>query len=127
MVIGTGIFLAQFNFNPSVLQNSSFSPTASNDGAASHAALTESIIPLPPGIIPLSPSEAFDAQTLSDKINGKAELYLSAGFVSLRSQRFKDKNGLDFWVEVYVYDMDKGQNAFRSSVPSGGKGQLHWS
>ena len=112
MVIATGIFLAQFNFNPSVLQNSSFSPTASNDGASSNAALTESIIPLPPGIIPLSPPETFDPRTLSDKINGKAELYLSAGFVSLSSQRFKDKNGSDFWVEAYVYDMDKGQNAF---------------
>jgi hypothetical protein len=112
MVIGTGIFLAQFNYNPSVLQNSSFSPTASNDGAASHAALTESIIPFPPGIIPLSPPETFDAQTLSDKINGKAELYLSAGFVSLNSQRFKDNKGSGFWVEAYVYDMDKGQNAF---------------
>jgi len=112
MVIGTGIFLAQFNYNPSVLQNSSFSPTASSDGASSHAALTESIIPLPPGIIPLSPPESFDPRTLSDKINGKAELYLSAGFVSLSSQRFKDKNGSDFWVEAYVYDMDKGQNAF---------------
>jgi len=86
MVIGTGIFLAQFNYNPSVLQNNSFSPTASHGGASSHAALTESIIPLPPGLVPLSPPEAFDAQTLSDKINGKAELYLSADFINLNSQ-----------------------------------------
>jgi hypothetical protein len=67
---------------------------------------------LPPGVVPLSAPESFDAQSLSDKINGKAELYLSAGFVSLNTQRFKDDKGSDFWVEAYIYDMDQGQNAF---------------
>jgi hypothetical protein len=112
LVIATGIYLAQFNFNPSVLQNSAFSPTESNSGTPSPAAPAESLIPLPPGVVPLSAPESFDAQSLSDKINGKAELYLSAGFVSLNTQRFKDDKGSDFWVEAYIYDMDQGQNAF---------------
>jgi hypothetical protein len=63
-------------------------------------------------MVPLTSPEKFDAQSLSDKINGKAELYLSAGFVSLASQRFKDKDGTDLWIEAYVYDMGTGQNAF---------------
>ena len=112
MIIGTGVFLAQFNYSPSVLKSNSFTPSTANGEDSSLSALTESIIPLPPGLEPLSPPESFNAQTLSDKINGKAELYLSAGFVSLNSQRFKGNNGSDFWVEAYVYDMDKGQNAF---------------
>lgn len=111
-VIGTGIFLAQFNYNPSVLQSNSFAPSTANGGDSSPSALAETIIPLPSGLVPLSPSEAFDPQNLSDKINGKAELYLSAGFVHLNSQRFKDSDGSGLWVEAYVYDMGNGQNAF---------------
>ena len=112
MVIASGIFLAQFNFNPSVLQNSSFSFTEPDNGKTALALSAESIIPLPPGLVPLSPPESFDPQNLSDKINGKAELYLSAGFVSLNSQRFKPDQSSDFWIEAYIYDMDQGQNAF---------------
>ena len=62
--------------------------------------------------MPLTPAETFDAQNLSDKINGKAELYLSAGFVGLNSQRFKDKKDAGLWFEAYLYDMGSGQNAF---------------
>ena len=63
-------------------------------------------------MVPLSLPESFDTQNLSDKINGKAELYLSAGFVKLNSQRFKDKKGSNLWIEAYIYDMGNGQNAF---------------
>ncbi|MGB5747559.1 MAG: DUF6599 family protein [Desulfobacterales bacterium] len=112
LVIGTGIFLAQFNYNPSILQEDLFSPPTATDKDSSLTTLTESIIPLPPGMVPLTLAESFDAQNLSDKINGKAELYLSAGFISLNSQRYKDKKGSNLWVEAYIYDMDNGQNAF---------------
>ena len=112
MIIGTGIYLAQFNYNPSILQSSSFLPSTDSDGESGLASSKDAIIALPQGLLPLSPPESFDAQNLSDKINGKAELYLAAGFISLNSQRFKDNSGSDFWVEAYVYDMGKGQNAF---------------
>jgi len=108
IVTGSGIFLAQFQFNPSVLRGDVF---LAADGASVSAA-TRSIIPLPPGMLTLTSPEKFDAQSLSDKINGKAELYLAAGFVSLASQRFKDKDGTDLWIEAYVYDMGTGQHAF---------------
>ena len=112
LVIGTGIFLAQFNYNPAVLQKDLFLPPTAKDTDPSLTTLTESIIPLPPGLVPLTLPESFDAQNLSDKINGKAELYLSAGFNSLNSQRYKDIEGSDLWIEAYIYDMDNGQNAF---------------
>jgi len=112
VVTGTGIFWAQFNYNPAVLQTDLFlSPTTKYQNA-SQTALTKSIIPLPPGMVPLTLPESFDAQNLSDKINGKAELYLSAGFVGLNSQRFKDKKAASLWIEAYLYDMGNGQNAF---------------
>ena len=111
-VTASGIFWAQFNYNPAVLQTGSFLSRTANDRSASQTALTKSIIPLPPGTVPLTLPETFDAQDLSDKINGKAELYLSAGFVGLRSQRFKDKEDASLWMEAYLYDMGNGQNAF---------------
>jgi hypothetical protein len=54
----------------------------------------------------------FEAGNLSDKINGKAELYLSAGFSGLVSQRFRDEAAPDLWIEAFVYDMGSGRNAF---------------
>jgi hypothetical protein len=63
-------------------------------------------------MVPLTAPETFNAQNLSDKINGKAELYLSAGFVGLNSQRFKEKTDAGLWMEAYLYDMGNGQNAF---------------
>ena len=112
LVIAAGIFRAQFNFNPSVLQNSSFSLTETSSSGTSASPTAASIIPLPAVLVPLSPPESFDPQSLSDKINGKAELYLSAGFVSLNAQRFKLVKEADIWIEAYVYDMNQGQNAF---------------
>ena len=112
VVTGTGIFWAQFNYNPAVLQTDLFLSPTTKDQNASQTALTKSIIPLPPGMVPLTLPESFDAQNLSDKINGKAELYLSAGFVGLNSQRFKDKKDASLWIEAYLYDMGNGQNAF---------------
>ena len=112
VIIGFGIFWAQFNHNPSILQKELFlqPPAKQNDSAPT--AITGAIISSPPGLVPFTAPESFDAQNLSDKINGKAELYLSAGFVSLSSQRFKDENDPSLWIEAFVYDMDNGENAF---------------
>jgi len=65
-----------------------------------------------PGVTPLSSPEAFGPSTLSDKINGKADLYLNAGFVGLVTQRFALEGPGDPWVEVFAYDMGKAQNAY---------------
>jgi hypothetical protein len=110
--ISGGVFLAQFNYNPAVKQMATVLAAADKRPVAAPASAEKSLISTPPGQSPLSPPEIFDAATLSDKINGKAELYLSAGFVRLSSQRFKDPNAGDLWMEVFVYDMGSPQNAF---------------
>jgi hypothetical protein len=67
---------------------------------------------LPPELVIMSPPESFDAATLSDKINGKADLYLSAGFQHLDCQRFHLADDPDAWLETFLYDMGEARNAF---------------
>lgn len=61
---------------------------------------------------PLGAPEQFGAETLSEKINGKAELYLSSGFVSLQCQRFAKGEGGRAWLEIFVYEMGDSSGAF---------------
>jgi hypothetical protein len=67
---------------------------------------------LPQHLAPLTPMETFGPETLSEKIDGKAELYLSAGFLSLRCQRFAEADNADRWLEIFVYDMGTMRNAY---------------
>lgn len=110
--ISGGVFWTQFSFNPAVQQMSSALPAGGTSAAAPPTADEKPLISLPPGQSPLSPLEIFDAATLSDKINGKAELYLSAGFIRLHTQRFTNEAAGDAWMEAFVYDMQSAQNAF---------------
>lgn len=61
---------------------------------------------------PVSVKQVYLPQTLSDKINGKAELYLSAGFRQLITQRYELKADPSLWLEVFSYDMNNGENGF---------------
>ena len=63
------------------------------------------------GLVPLTPAERFDAGSLSDKIDGKAELYLAAGFKALETRRFALSADPAAWLERYVYDMGGYRNA----------------
>ena len=112
LVIGMGIFLIQYRINPAVLQPGSILPPAQNASTSLPPTPVEPILQLPPGWVAFTPSETFDSQNLSDKIDGKAELYLSAGFNRLNSQRLKGEQTDGIWFEVFVYDMGTGQNAF---------------
>jgi hypothetical protein len=66
----------------------------------------------PAGLRTMSAAEVFSPATLSDKIDGKAELYLSAGFVAMRCQRVELAAAPDAWFEAFIYDMGKPENAF---------------
>lgn len=112
IVIGVGIFITQFHFNPGILQKDALLPKPNKDKPSSQLSPNASFVPLPEGIQPLTSTEMFDPRNLSDKINGKAELYLSAGFTRLISQRFRDERATDLWMEAFVYDMGNSQNAF---------------
>ncbi len=114
-VISGGVFWVQFSYYPAVQPVSSALPagdTGDTSVTAPPASAEKPLISSASGQSPLTPLETFDAATLSDKINGKAELYLSAGFIRLHSQRFKGETAEDVWMEVFVYDMQSAQNAF---------------
>ena len=88
--------------------------------------MLEKFSPLPQGLKPLTAPETFKADTLSDKIDGKAELYLSAGFNRLFSQRFRDEKASDLWIEAFVYDMGNGKTHLRYSAPNAGRMLNRW-
>ena len=112
VLIATGIVISQTRINPAILQKDALLPATSMTRQSPPPASIEAFIPLPPNLKPLTALETFDAAALSDKINGKAELYLSAGFSGLISQRYRDNDTSDLWIEAFVYDMGSGQNAF---------------
>lgn len=102
--IAAGIFSAQFRDNPVNRVPNASSPTPSQSLSA--------IISVPDTLIPLTSSEEFDPASLSDKIDGKAELYLSAGFRQLRCQRFSEKGNPGSWLEAFIYEMQTPSGAF---------------
>jgi len=70
------------------------------------------VAPLPAGLVVKTAPERFDRQTLSDKIDGRADYYLPSGFIALTCQRFALAGDPGAWLEMYVYDMGADDNAF---------------
>lgn len=67
---------------------------------------------VPGGFEALSKTEVYNSETLYEKIDGKAPLYLESGFRKLSTQRFVNINNTELWMELYVYDMGEIKNAF---------------
>jgi hypothetical protein len=112
IAIGTVVFMQQFRFNPAVNPVDAYHPAAAGPGRSPAETAIDALVQLPQNLSPMTPPEIFEPDSLSDKINGKAELYLSAGFRQLQSQRFKDQNTPALWMEVFIYDMGAHENAF---------------
>lgn len=110
--ISTGIFYQQFHLNPAVLSIESTESMIPGDSIPMIKGAMETLLPLPDHIVPMTPAETFGPDNLSDKINGKAELYLSAGFLNLKSQRFAVWDRSDLWMELFLYDMGSSENAY---------------
>jgi hypothetical protein len=111
-VIAGGILMKQSRYDAgmfAVVLSKDASPSKTSDSAGSTRNLQNY---LPPGMVVLSPVETFGPESLSEKIDGKAELYLSAGFLSLSCQRFAEEGRPDIWLEIFVYDMGSMRNAF---------------
>ncbi len=65
------------------------------------------------GLAALGPAESFDPQTLSDKIDGKAELYLASGFKAMAARSYGAGQGkAKTRVELYLYEMKSPDAAF---------------
>ena len=104
--IAFGIYTAQNKLNPAVTARQMMPESKKADHSFSLDTLA------PDQVQTLSSSEYFDPQTLPDKINGKAELYFSAGFRSLTAQRFSLTKDPTLWFEIFIYDMGTARNAF---------------
>ena len=112
LLVMLGILLrVQSTFSPAVEVAMGIHATPSDPSAPPPDAGTLDMA-LPEALIALGPAETFLSETLSDKINGKAELYLKAGFVRLDAQRFRVTAVPDAWIEASVYEMDGPEAAY---------------
>jgi hypothetical protein len=112
VVISGVILLKQSQYNPAIFKPTTFQPeylALTSPPANSPLDLVQYA---PKSLIALTPPETFGPENLSDKINGKAELYLSAGFVRLVSQRFAIEDEPADWMEAFIYDMGSPQGSF---------------
>ena len=109
VIVAGWVFLRQYHINPAVI---ALRPESQH--YASPADITPAAVVDTTGsnLIPFSPPERFGPDTLYEKINGRADLYLSSGFISLNAQRFTLQGPAGNWIEVFVYDMGSPENAF---------------
>ncbi|MHB8068381.1 MAG: DUF6599 family protein [Desulfobaccales bacterium] len=107
------LLVQQFRFNPAV-DVALRAPLPGRPQAAALAApkATAALLPEVEGFTPLAPPESFGPENLSDKIDGKAELYLPAGFKEMSCRSFGLNAAGETHVEVYLYDMGAAPNAF---------------
>ncbi len=110
-LIAVWLLVQQSRFNPAV-DVALRVPIQGRPQAASGSVLkaTAALLPEVEGFTPLTPPESFGPENLSDKIDGKAELYLSAGFKEMSCRSF----GLagNTRVETFLYDMGAPPHAF---------------
>ncbi|MEJ2472745.1 MAG: hypothetical protein P8Y74_02505 [Desulfobacterales bacterium] len=106
------ILIRQSDFNPAVLQLAADQVISGSPAALPASQTAAALVPLPQDVSVLTAPENFGPDTLSDKIDGKAELYLSAGFKRLQCQRFSDASSAETWMEIFIFDMASQKNAF---------------
>jgi hypothetical protein len=109
--IAAGVYHKQFSFNPAVLVATTAAPTPAVPKSVATVS-NDSLPTLPPELSAFSAPETFTADNLYDKVDGKADLYLTAGFVGLQCQRLALKASNDVWMEWFVYDMGTLPQAF---------------
>ena len=113
--VAVGVFLKQGRYDPSLFTAAAPEEPASSSMAPGQAPATSQAafqIPVPDGWKPLTHAEVFGPENLSDKIDGKAELYLSSGFQKLHCQRFAQDGDRQSWLEIFIYQMDGEREAF---------------
>jgi hypothetical protein len=112
-LITVWLLVQQSRFNPAVsVARRAPLPSKSLAASGQKPSPTAALIPEVEGFTPLAPSESFGPDNLSDKIDGKAELYLSAGFKEMACRSFGLGAASEAHVEVFLYDMGSPQNAY---------------
>jgi hypothetical protein len=111
--IAVGVYFKQFSFNSAVLAAATVAPEAAKVASTPVSGDAASILPaMPPEFAVMSAPENFGPDDVYNKIDGKADLYLTAGFVHMTCQRFALKATNDDWMEWFVYDMGALPQAF---------------
>jgi hypothetical protein len=111
--IAVGVCLKQSSLNPAVLAAATVAPEAAKVVSTPASGDAASILPAPPPeFAVMSAPENFGPDDVYNKIDGKADLYLTAGFVHMTCQRFALKATNDDWMEWFVYDMGALPQAF---------------
>ena len=112
-VIGAGVYFTQFDFAPAVPDEPDGTPVEVPEAPVADIDRSSLLAGLmPTGLAVMGAAEHFNSDTLSDKIDGRADLYLTSGFTNLLAQRFIETNDTESWIEVYAYDMGGMRNAF---------------
>jgi len=111
-LIGFGVFIKQFDSDISRfgLETASSGLPAETEISKKGKTTLNSLVPT--GFKILSEAEFYDAESLYEKINGKAPFYTESGFVELSTQRFVNINDESLVMELYVFDMGEVKNAF---------------
>lgn len=112
VVIAGGMIVKQARYDQALFSMSRSEPAPSGIRSPAGNGLPDLLSCFPPGFQPLTAAETFEPTRLSDKIDGRAELYLAAGFRKLTCQRFAEAGDRSAWLEIYVYDMGRTRNAF---------------
>ena len=111
-MVTAGVLYTQTHFNPAVVQWQQLTAGDIEPTSPGQTSKQSTMIAVPDQLAGLTPPELFDPLRLSDKINGKAELYLASGFERLESQRFSIKGTERPWLEMFSYNMGKFENAY---------------
>lgn len=114
-MVALWLFLSQAQFNPAVIvamnhpKGAGRLLTGQQEGAASQ---TASFLADLQGYSALSTVESYTPETLSDKIDGKAELYLASGFQEMSCRSFAAGDASQARVETFLYAMESPKDAF---------------
>ncbi len=106
------LYHRQSRIPPIVAELDGSAPQSAPRATPAHAAAARLIRLAPEGFAVMSPPEHFDADDLYEKINGRAELYLPAGFTGLDCIRFSSRRESEAWFEIFIYDMAAPLRAF---------------
>ena len=103
LVVAGGVLWQQGRYDPA---SWGWGGAATSGGAGPLASLAV------PGLSAKGAGASFDPATLSDKIDGKAELYLAAGFERLYTRRYALATQPAAWLELLLYRMKDPRAAF---------------
>jgi hypothetical protein len=110
------LFVQQASFNPAVIVAMNHPKGAGRiiTGQLGATALTQTAGFLADlqGFAALSPVESYNPESLSDKIDGKAELYLASNFQEMACRSFAVEDAGNARVEAFLYAMESPKDAF---------------